>query len=172
MIEIGRLVGIRYEARFADSGMTFDSTDRHGGKLFEFEVGAGQIISGLDRAVSTMSAGEKRTVTVPAAEAYGTWNPALVEEVPTELFPEAEKLQVGGYIVLEMNGEQRRLKVISVDDEKIVFDGNSELCDRDLTFDIEVVSVLGETGTLVEREQHAKGCTCGCHRFKEQTMAG
>lgn len=170
MIEIGRLVGIRYEARL-DSGVTFDSTDWHDGKLFEFEVGAGQVISGLDKAVSEMSAGEKRTVIIPAAEAYGTWNPALVEEVPVNLFPGADQLKPGGYIILEVEGEQRRLKVVSVDSEKIVFDGNPELVDQDLTFDIEVVSILGETGSLIEREQHAKGCTCGCHRFKEQAAS-
>ena len=170
MIDIGRRVGVLYEGRLED-GTVFDCSDWHKGNPLEFTIGNGTVIPGLEKAVADMSAYEKRTVTIPAREAYGERDDRLIESVPTADFPDADKLPVGRYIMLDLPGERRRLKVVSVDDDEVVFDGNHELAGHDLTFDLEVVSILGETGSLVENEQHAEGCTCGCHRFKEQSRA-
>ena len=168
MIEIGRRVGVLYTGRL-ENGTVFDCSDWHDGNPLEFTVGAGQVIPGLDKAVSDMSAHEKRKVTIPAREAYGERDSRLLEYVPTSVFPNADELPVGHYIMLDVAGERRRLKVVMVEDGQILFDGNHELAGHDLTFDLEVVSIFGETGSLVENEQHAEGCTCGCHRFKEQS---
>lgn len=170
MIEMRRRVGIVYEGRLED-GTVFDRTDWHGGAPLEFVLGERQVIPGIERAVADMCAHEKRTVVIPAREAYGERDERLVERVPACELPNADKLPVGGYIVLNLPSGPRRLKVVSVDQDEVVFDGNHELAGHDLTFDLEVVSVLGETGSLIENEQHAEGCTCGCHRFKEQARA-
>lgn len=167
MIEIGRRVGILYEGRL-DDGTVFDSSSRHGGAPLEFVLGERQVIPGLERAVSDMSAHEKRTVRIPSREAYGERDERLVERIPLSAFPGADRLQVGHYIVVSLPNERRRVKVAAIEDGFVVLDSNHELAGCDLTFDIEVVSILGETGSLVENEQHAAGCTCGCHRFKEQ----
>lgn len=167
MIEIGRKVGVLYEGRLED-GTVFDSSARHGGVPLEFVVGGGQVIPGLDRAVSEMSPREKRTVAIPARDAYGERDDRLLEWVPADIVPNVGSLPVGEYIMLSLPGEFRRLKVAAVEDGRVLFDGNHELAGHDLTFDVEVVSVLGETGSLIENEQHAEGCTCGCHRFKDQ----
>ena len=170
MIEIGRRVGIVYEGRLED-GRIFDRTDWHGGSPLEFVLGERRVIPGIERAVSDMSAHEKRTVVIPACEAYGERDERLVEHVPVQEVPDAEKLPIGRYIVLDLPRGRRRLKVVSVDENEVVFDGNHELAGHDLTFDLEVVSIFGETGSLIENEQHAEGCTCGCHRFKEQARS-
>ena len=171
MIEVGRRVGVIYEGRL-ENGEVFDSSAWHGGRPLEFVVGSGQVISGLERVVSEMSARERRTVKISAREAYGERDEGLVERIPARDFPDSDKLPVGEYIMLDFPGGRRRLKVVSVDGEEIVFDGNHELAGCDLTFDLEVVSVLGETGSLVENEQHSQGCTCGCHCFREQSREG
>ena len=70
MIEIGRRVGVLYEGRLED-GTVFDCSDWHKGNPLEFTIGNGMVIPGLEKAVADMSAYEKRTVTIPAREAYG-----------------------------------------------------------------------------------------------------
>ena len=54
-----------------DDGTQFDSSyDR--GEPIAFTCGAGQMIAGFDAAVKDMAVGEKKTVHIPAADAYGT----------------------------------------------------------------------------------------------------
>lgn len=167
MIELGRRVSVLYEGRFED-GTVFDSSERHGGDPLVFVVGAGTTIPGLEKAVCAMNPFEKKTVAIPAAQAYGEYDPSLIQEVPVAGFPDASKLPVGGYVALDLAGERCRAKVISIKDGVISFDFNHELAGRNLIFDLEVIEVYGETGSLVENERHAAGCTCGCHKLKEQ----
>ena len=42
------------------------------GQHFSFMLGTGQVIAGFDAAVDGMNVGETKTVTIPAAQAYGT----------------------------------------------------------------------------------------------------
>ncbi len=167
MIEIGRKVSLLYEGRLTD-GTVFDSSDNHNGNPLVFVVGAGTVIPGLEKAVTSLEPHVKETVFIPAQDAYGEYDPELKEIVPRNAFPNAEKLPVGEYIMLNLGNEQRRVKVESVDEQNIVFDFNHELAGEDLTFDIEVTEVYGETGDLVKNEEHAAGCTCGCQKLKKQ----
>ncbi len=170
VIEVGSKVSVMYEGRLED-GTVFDSSAAHGGRPLVFVVGAGTVIPGLEKAACSLEPFQRRTVTIPAAEAYGEYDPSLRETVPSEGFPDFEKLPVGGFVVLDMGEERRRVKVESVSEDGICFDFNHELAGHDLTFDLEVVDIYGETGSLVENEEHAAGCTCGCHKLKEQ-LAG
>lgn len=170
MIEVGRRVSVIYEGRLAD-GTVFDSSDNHDGNPLVFVVGANTVIPGLEKAICQLEPFEKATVTIPAADAYGEYDPSLKEEIPVEAFPNADKLPVGEYIVLDMGAERRRVKVAGIENGNIIFDFNHELAGRDLTFDLEVIDVYGETGSLVENEEHSAGCKCGCHKVKEQLTA-
>lgn len=141
MIDSGKRVRVLYEGRF-DDGEVFDSSQLHGGEPLEFVVGAGQMIAGFDAAVADMELGGKRTVTIPAAEAYGEYDPQMKQTVPADRLPNADRLPVGERVMLNMGGRMAQAKVESVGDGQIVFDFNHELAGKDLTFDIEVVEVL------------------------------
>jgi peptidylprolyl isomerase len=65
----GQSVSVNYKGSFLD-GKVFDASSLHGGP-FSFKIGAGQIIEGWDRVVSTMKKGEKRFVVLPPELAYG-----------------------------------------------------------------------------------------------------
>ncbi|MFZ1388665.1 MAG: FKBP-type peptidyl-prolyl cis-trans isomerase [Thiolinea sp.] len=63
--------GWLYDEKAADKhGAKFDSShDR--GEPFEFTLGGGQVIQGWDQGVVGMKVGGQRTLTIPAAMAYG-----------------------------------------------------------------------------------------------------
>jgi len=49
----GQTVSVKYTGSLP-SGKVFDSTDRHGGKPYEFSLGKGGVIKGWDEAIATM----------------------------------------------------------------------------------------------------------------------
>ena len=89
----GKKVKAHYRGTL-DDGTQFDcSYDRN--EPIEFTCMAGQMIPGFDAAVKDMAVGEKKTVKIPAADAYGEYNPQAVQEVPVSQVPNADQLPVG-----------------------------------------------------------------------------
>jgi peptidylprolyl isomerase len=135
----GDSVKIHYTGTLED-GTTFDSSA--GRDPLEFTRGSGQVIPGFDEAVTGMETGEKKTVTIPADKAYGPRNEEMVitaprEQVPPEINPEVgQQLQMAG-----PNNQPIVVQVTEVTDEHIVLDANPPLAGKDLTFDIELVSI-------------------------------
>jgi FKBP-type peptidyl-prolyl cis-trans isomerase 2 len=66
-VKTGDTVSVYYTLK-VDSAV-FDSNV--GGKLFTFQVGAGQVIPGFDKGVLGMAVGEEKTFTVLPKDGYG-----------------------------------------------------------------------------------------------------
>merc|ERR1711959_312566 len=66
-------VTVQYKLRLADSGKeVYRQWGEGDGGSFDFQLGGGHVIPGFDSAVSGMSVGETKTVTIPSDEAYGS----------------------------------------------------------------------------------------------------
>lgn len=141
-IKDGDTVRIHYTGALKD-GTTFDSSE--GRDPLEFVVGAGHIIKGLDAALTGMQAGEKKTVSIDCADAYGPINPALHQGVPRDAIPDDIPLEVGMQLQMQTpQGQPMPVTVTGIDDEQVMLDANHPLAGRDLVFDFEVVSVESE----------------------------
>ena len=135
----GKKVKAHYRGTL-DDGTQFDCSYGRNEPI-EFTCMAGQMIPGFDAAVKDMAVGEKKTVKIPAADAYGEYNPQAVQEVPVSKVPNADQLPVGQTVYFQGPMGPFPAKVVSVDSEKCVFDMNHELAGKDLTFEIELVEV-------------------------------
>lgn len=126
-----------------DDGTQFDSSyDR--GEPIAFTCGAGQMIAGFDAAVMDMQVGEKKSVHIPAAQAYGERRDDLLMNFPAEQVPNMEQIKVGDKLFLQApNGTPIPVTVVDVDASGVVLDANHELAGQDLNFDIELVEVEG-----------------------------
>lgn len=126
-----------------DDGTQFDSSyDR--GEPIAFTCGAGQMIAGFDAAVMDMQVGEKKSVHIPAAQAYGERRGDLLMNFPAEQVPNMEQIKVGDKLFLQApNGMPIPVTVVDVDASGVVLDANHELAGQDLNFDIELVEVEG-----------------------------
>jgi peptidylprolyl isomerase len=135
----GDTVKIHYTGRLND-GSVFDSSE--GREPLEFTLGAGMVIPGFDRGVAGMNVGEKRTIEIPAAEAYGPHHPELMLNVPPQDFPPEVKPEVGQELYLmQPNGMPVTVTVLSVSPDVIILDANHPLAGKDLIFDLELVQV-------------------------------
>ncbi len=74
-VKNGDVVRVHYTGKLL-SGESFDSSV--GREPLEFTVGAGMMIKGFDAAMPGMEVGDKKTVNIPAADAYGEKDPSAV----------------------------------------------------------------------------------------------
>ncbi|MBM6783293.1 peptidylprolyl isomerase [Enorma massiliensis] len=140
MSNTGKKLRVHYRGTL-DDGTQFDSSyDR--GETLEFVCGAGQMIAGFDAAVVDMQEGEKKTVRIPAAEAYGERRDDLILTFPANQVPNIEQINAGDKLFLQtLSGQPVPATVVKVDETGVVLDANHELAGKDLTFDIELVEV-------------------------------
>jgi peptidylprolyl isomerase len=138
-VKQGDTVRIHYTGTLAD-GSVFDSSA--GRDPLEFTVGTGQIIPGLDGAMEGMSVGEKRLVEVPSDQAYGPVIAEARRAVPREDIPEEVPMETGTQVhAHNEQGQVMTLTIIEITDSHVVLDANHPLAGKDLTFDVELVSI-------------------------------
>ena len=134
----GDTVRVHYRGTLSD-GSEFDSSE--GREPLEFEVGSGQVIPGFDDAVKKLELGEKVTVTIPAAEAYGEHQAEGLQKFPLSAFPSPH--EAGWAVELAgPNGERIPATIVSIDGDEVTLDFNHPLAGEDLTFELELVEIL------------------------------
>ncbi len=139
MIEDGKKVRIHYTGTLSD-GEKFDSSA--GRDPLEFETGSGMVIPGFDSAVRDMEVGGKKTVTLPAAEAYGELREEMIGDFPKKHFPPDMELAVG--MPLQMTGPDGPVPVVvkEIKEDAVTLDANHPLAGKDLTFALELVEIV------------------------------
>ena len=136
----GDVVKVHYTGKLVN-GESFDSSE--GREPLEFTVGAGMMIKGFDAAMPGMAVGDKKTVNIPAADAYGEKDPTAIIEFPKENVPEDMKLEPGMQLTLSnQEGQPFPVVVVEVKDEVIILDANHFLAGQELVFDIELVEIV------------------------------
>jgi len=132
-------VKVHYTGKLTN-GEVFDSSA--GREPLEFTVGAGQMIPGFENGILDMKLNEKKTIEIPASEAYGERRDELLQEVPKSQLPEEIKPEVGMPLMAQLpDGGQQQLVIAEVREESIVVDANHPLAGKDLVFDVEVVEI-------------------------------
>ncbi len=135
----GDIVKVHYTGKLT-SGDQFDSSE--GRNPLEFKVGAGQMIPGFDQAIPGMNVGEKKTITISPADAYGEKNKEAIIEFPKTNIPADMKLEPGMKLQLRNEaGQPIPVVVTEVKDETVILDANHELAGKELVFDIELVEI-------------------------------
>jgi peptidylprolyl isomerase len=135
----GNAVKVHYTGRLTD-GTVFDSSSNR--EPLGFVLGDGNMIKGFDAAVSGMAIGEMKSVTIPSVEAYGEKRPDMMIDIPMDQVPADIKPEIGMELSLQNQaGQPVPVKVVHVDEEKVVLDANHPLAGEDLIFDITLVEI-------------------------------
>jgi peptidylprolyl isomerase len=85
-----------------------------------------------------MKVGQTKTITIPAAAAYGEWTQDAIVTMPRDQIPNSDQFTKGMEVT---NAYGQKMKIYDVTDTDIVFDTNHELAGKDLIFDITVLEV-------------------------------
>ena len=135
----GDTVHVHYRGTLSD-GTEFDSSS--GSDPIRFTIGAGEVIPGFESAIEGMSTGDKKTETIAAANAYGERQDELVFTVPRNQMPPDTDVEIGDMLRIGFpDGSNAAVQVAALDDDSVTLDANHPLAGKDLTFELELVSI-------------------------------
>ncbi|GAB6140366.1 peptidylprolyl isomerase [Methylosoma difficile] len=140
-----------------DDGDVIDSSI--GGAALVYLQGAGNIISGLEKALHGKTAGEKLNVRIDAEDAYGEFMEERVQVIPRAMFEGIDTVEVGMQFHADVSDGPGVVTVIGVEGDDITIDGNHPLAGMALTFDVEIVDVRPATkDEMAHGHVHGEGC--------------
>ncbi len=142
----------------AKGGKVIDASAK--GKPLIFISGLGQIIPGLETILLAMEPAQKKTVTIEAKEAYGTYDASLIYKVDRSKLP-AQEINVGDMFEVGEGDRFSPVTITAINGDEITLDGNHPLAGEDLTFAVELVEKRVATAEeLAHGHVHGAG---GCH---------
>jgi FKBP-type peptidyl-prolyl cis-trans isomerase 2 len=133
----GNVVKVHYTGKLKD-GTVFDTSLNR--DPVQFQIGAGQLIAGLEEAVIGMKEGESKTTRVPPEKAFGPYHQEQVYVVDRSKFPAdveiGQKFQVG-----QAENEAKVVTVTDISKGSVTIDGNHALAGRHITLDIQLLEI-------------------------------
>jgi len=137
----GDTVAVHYTGKLTDGSVFGTSKNR---EPVRFVVGEQNVIPGFDKAVLGMSPGETKTAKIGADEAYGSRKEELIVEFPRDQVPPDVPVEVGQSMQVQTNGGQSlSARVVDLSESAVTLDANHPLAGEELTFDIELVELVG-----------------------------
>jgi peptidylprolyl isomerase len=135
----GDVVALHYTGRLSD-GTIFDTSE--GGTPLSFTLGSGQVIPGFEEAALGMEEGDTKTVTIPEEKAYGSYDAEKVINFPADRIPQDIQPEVGMQLRLQgQDGQPVIVRVTEITEEHVRLDANPPLAGKELTFDLELVTI-------------------------------
>jgi FKBP-type peptidyl-prolyl cis-trans isomerase 2 len=142
LVKEGDVVRVCFVCKLTD-GKVFERSMI--GIPLEFEVGAGNVIPGLEKAVLGMQVDEKKVVEIPSEEAFGPRRDDLVLAVPKRILPQNVHLEAGEFFeVAAPDGSVLPATVKDVTEDAVIVDANHPLAGKDLMFEIHLVGLNSE----------------------------
>ncbi len=122
-----------------DSGAVLDQSPA--AQPLQYLHGAGNIVPGLEQALTGRKAGDAFDVTVKPEDAYGLRNEQLIQSVPREAFQGVDTIAPGMQFQAQGPGGAMLVTVVSADDAQVRIDGNHPLAGRTLHFAVRIDGV-------------------------------
>lgn len=151
-----KVVSLLYTLR-DDEGDLIDQSSHE--DPFAYIHGVGNIIPGLENALTGRSVGDHFTVHIAPEDGYGVRNDALVQAAPIQAFHGVDHIEPGMQFQAESEHGVQLVTVISVTDDEVLLDGNHPLAGQALNFDVEVLDIRDATpDELAHGHVHGAGC--------------
>lgn len=149
---------VQFHYRLREEGAEKELETSFGEEASAYLHGHGNIIKGLEAAMTGHEAGDTFTAAVTAKEAYGEYKEGQQQRVPIKhlLVKKKAKLSVGQVVNIQTDSGQHPATVIKVGKFNVDVDTNHPLSGKTLSFDIEIVDVRAATDDEIEH-RHAHG---------------
>ncbi len=137
-IEEGSQVELHFSVAIED-GVEIDNT-RSREEPVSLVIGDGNLLPGFEQALFGLRAGDRRTVHLPAEDAFGPWNPENIQRFDTVKFE--QRPVVSQMIEFEDKAKSSLYGVVrSVNDDMTEIDFNHPLAGKNISFEVEIFKV-------------------------------
>jgi FKBP-type peptidyl-prolyl cis-trans isomerase SlyD len=128
--------------------------------------GQGYIIPGLERELTGLKVGDKKTILVDPADGYGERMDDSIVELERSLFPAEYEPVIGNSLNLQDDQSDQVFTgyIHSFDDSVVRVDLNHPMAGKLLKFDTEIVGIRPASAHELESGLHQHDCSCcgGC----------
>ncbi|PKM08837.1 MAG: peptidylprolyl isomerase [Gammaproteobacteria bacterium HGW-Gammaproteobacteria-5] len=131
-----------------DAGTVIDSSS--GREPLAYLHGAGNIVPGLERAMTGRTVGDSFTVDVVPEEGYGVRHEGLIQVVPRSAFQGVDTLEVGMQFQANSNQGPMSVVISALSGDEVTVDGNHPLAGQTLHFAVEITEVRAATDEETE----------------------
>ena len=149
----GSVVTISYTLTLDDGEVVGERNHR-----LDYLHGWHNIVPGLEKALEGIKVGERRSVVLEPAEAYGDYDADQLITMPIGSVPANVQLEPGAQINVKTARGPVTLTVSEVRSDSVVFDANHPLAGKRLHFDVEVMDIRTAIGR--ELRQGYPGTEC------------
>lgn len=147
LISLHKVVHLHYTLT-NEEGDVLDSS--RGDEPLAYIHGMGNIISGLEEALTGRRVGDRFQVSVPPEEAYGVRDDELVQIVPKSSFEGVKEVLPGMQFRAESADGLQLVTVLDVAGDSVTLDGNHPMAGMTLNFDVEVTEIRDATQAELE----------------------
>lgn len=165
IISQDQYVCLEYRLRL-DSGEQLRGTPE-APALLTFVAGCGELLPGLERRLWGLKEQDRVELVIPAAEAFGLYDPENMQEWSRSVFPPEMELEPGQKVIpanLPFPPEFP-LTVKEVKGDKVILDLNHPFAGHDLHYQVKVLEVRSATPEELAPLKQCQSCrtemTCG-----------
>ena len=123
-----------------EAGEVIDSSA--GAEPLVYLHGAGNIIAGLENALTGKAVGDELEVSIEPQDAYGEYSAELISTIGREMFEGVDELQVGmQFHASAPDGGMQIVTIRDIDGDEVTIDGNHPLAGQQLNFKVKIATV-------------------------------
>jgi FKBP-type peptidyl-prolyl cis-trans isomerase 2 len=138
---VGDLVHVHYIKRSHKGGVS----SSRGRAPLEMTVGLDHCrLPGLGAALVGRTVGERVRVVVPPEKAHGLPRPERVHQLSRSRFPSGQPLTPGTWVSVAGRNRSRRVKIVTVQDDRIVVDANHPWAGQTVALEVRIVAIIGQ----------------------------
>jgi len=142
-----------------DKGIVQDSTE--GQPPYSFIGSSGQMFARVEEKLAEMAKGEKASLRLEAAEAYGEYDKDSQMVTLREHFPEGAELKEGMTFLTMVEGQETPVIIKKIEGDDVTIDFNHPLAGRALDMEVELIDLRDATEEeLAHGHVHGGDC-CG-----------
>ena len=111
--------------------------------VIEYFQGRGMMLTGLEKALEGLAAGDKKKGVIKAAEAFGDPSKQVAKKLTRKDFPEDAELEEGMQFVAKGadSNQDVVIRLVKIDGDKIDAKLLHPLADKDIEFEAEILAV-------------------------------
>lgn len=139
-VRFGACAYVKYKGGVLDE----EPFDDHSQSTAKIILGSGQVVPGIEDALSEMAIGEERIVRLFPSEAYGSHDPDGIQVYPRSAFPFGSELSIGDLFqwTNPASGMPIPVRVIEASNDAIMVDFNHPLAGKTIEYWLKMENIV------------------------------